>query len=538
MLSLCPKSSCNTGSWGVLGPRVGLYDSVMIRYISCGSTFQTATSPTESASECWPQEFYNWVMKTDTNLMVGPTPEGNDNMNPTVFSLENGVIQCMSVNNSPDPAAQHMQFIPVPVDNSTDGSVHYGQPVFIMGSADGVTPLKNYILTVISDGQGGGVVSVRSPVDKYQNAMFALYPVNKPSYCSDLSCHILPNIYPSTLRTFDYSSDSSVLYPDTCPATCKLCKTDSQCSEGTVCVNGSCVPVCDVMKCSSNETCINGVCMCGSTVCMSGETCGPQGTCTCNGKTCLNDEGCLNDTCTKLCGGVLCTDDQKCVSGNCVDLCGDVVCNSNQVCVNGVCMSQCGKNMCATGYGCLNGNCVPLCGNKICELDQKCVNDVCLTICGKDTNGNDVTCNENETCVNGKCVTQCGNVVCSNGQKCVDKQCVPLCQGVTCPNGQSCIQGKCVVPCKDIKCPDGKGCNPSTNECVPNCQLTPCNSGYTCDLSSGNCVKKHSGMSSTLKYTIIGGGVLVVIIIIIVASVVSSGKHVSYPSSQYRYNYR
>lgn len=538
MLSLCPKSSCTEGSWGALGPTVGKNDAVMIRYISCGSDFQTNPTTSPTVSECWPQEFYNWVMKTDTNLVVGPTPEENDLVNPTVFSLQDGVIQCMAVVNIQDPDVQNMKFIPVPVEGSEINGVRYGQPVYIMGSADGVTPLKNYILTVVSDGQGGGVVSVRSPVDSYQTALFSLYPTNKPSYCSDLTCHVLPNMYPSTLLTFEYSSDSTVLYPETCPATCKICKTDSQCASGTVCFKGSCVPACDVMKCAQNETCVNGVCMCGNTKCASGESCGLQGVCTCNGKVCSSDEGCLNGVCTKLCGDALCTDGQKCVSNKCVDLCGTNVCDSNQVCVNGVCMTTCGKNMCAPGYGCSNNNCVPLCGGKICGLDQKCVNQVCLTICGKDADGNNITCNENETCVNGKCVTLCGDVVCTDNQKCVDKKCVSLCQGVTCPNGQTCIQGKCIVPCQGVTCSDGQSCNPSTNECVPNCQLTPCNSGYTCNTDSGQCDKKKSGMSNTLKYSLIGGGVVVVIIIIIIASVTSSGKHISYPPQQYRYNYQ
>ena len=67
MSSLCPSAPCPDGAWEEFGPEVGPNDSVMIRYISCGSSFSSdSTDKTKNA--CWPHEFYNWVKETERKL--------------------------------------------------------------------------------------------------------------------------------------------------------------------------------------------------------------------------------------------------------------------------------------------------------------------------------------------------------------------------------------------------------------------------------------------------------------------------------------
>jgi hypothetical protein len=160
-----------------------------------------------------------------------------------------------------------------------------------------------------------------------------------------------------------------------------------------VCVEGSCVPTCDVVSCG------------GGLVCH------------------LATGQCVPDNCHGF--PERCSATELCVSGSCVaNPCAGVTCsNAGEYCTDGQCVRSCSGVECGRGQECVRGACVDTCptscgSRRVCDLDSKaCIEDACL------------------------------GVVCGGGQVCDprDGSCVrDPCLGVTCPGaGQVCERGTC-----------------------------------------------------------------------------------------------
>ncbi len=180
--------------------------------------------------------------------------------------------------------------------------------------------------------------------------------------------------------------------PDLCAGV--TCDPLGQLGDATVCVDGSCSPICDTVTCPSTLVCrtTDGVCV-------------PDD---CRGfpDRCMGTETCVDGTCvSNPCAGVECSGGQFCSDGVCIDSCADVTCPAGQSCTAGTCSA-----------------------------------DPCA----------DVTCDSPQVCdpTTGECVgDQCSGVTCPAGQvcdpptgDCADDKCL----GVECPTGQECVDGDCV----------------------------------------------------------------------------------------------
>jgi hypothetical protein len=171
----------------------------------------------------------------------------------------------------------------------------------------------------------------------------------------------------------------------------------------TECVDGDCVPSCDLVTCPQGQVCF-----------------GPDGSC--------RPDNCLTFP-------DRCTNDEFCVAGDCVeDPCFDVDCP-------------------AAGDYCVDGNCVASCAGVECPEGQRCERGSCTTHpCGEN-------CPEGEVCDedDGECKSDpCRFVQCPTGQACNPSNGTceqDPCLGVECPEaGQVCVGGSCYDP-DDLKPP-------------------------------------------------------------------------------------
>jgi MYXO-CTERM domain-containing protein len=168
--------------------------------------------------------------------------------------------------------------------------------------------------------------------------------------------------------------------------------------EKTVCVDGACVPACDIANCGTVLVCRES----------DGE-CVPDN---CNSfpERCTAGQFCVDGTCVAdPCLNVSCTAPEYCVDGACVRSCASVECRSDQMCVMGVCQDN-------------------LCAGKSCPMYQVC----------DPSTGN---------CTQDQCL---GHAACPSGQICdpLSGDCIDdRCLGVECPGaGQVCKDGTCYDP--------------------------------------------------------------------------------------------
>lgn len=149
--------------------------------------------------------------------------------------------------------------------------------------------------------------------------------------------------------------------------TTTTCTTNSQCSTGQVCLNGTCQSCTANSQCPTGQVCQNGVCQsCSATVsCPTGQIC-QNGTCVTSGCT-------SNSQCT---GGQIC--DQT--TGQCQPCNTTAQCPTGQYCINGSCKTPtCTSNaQCTGGQVCSNGQCTSCTANSQCTSGQICNNGVCM----------------------------------------------------------------------------------------------------------------------------------------------------------------
>jgi len=270
------------------------------------------------------------------------------------------------------------------------------------------------------------------------------------------------------------------------------CTTDSQCGSGQICLNGSCTPGCD-----QNNQCVSNQCD------LSTHNCVPPPTCSTDGD-CASGQICLNGSCTPGCD-----QNSQCSSNNCdlsTHTCvpppscsADTDCDSGQICLNGTCTPGCDQNSQCTSNSCdlSTHTCVP---PPTCSSDTDCASgEICLN--GTCAPG----CDQDNQCVSNQCELSTHNCVpppactmdsqCGSGQICLDGSCTPGCdKDNQCSNGQVCNTNthQCVTPppptcSSDSQCESGQICVNGT--CTPGChQDNQCPSNQICDTSTNQCV--------------------------------------------------
>lgn len=247
---------------------------------------------------------------------------------------------------------------------------------------------------------------------------------------------------------------------NTSPTQCLVCGEGGEpsgegcvgicCPCGTSCANGGCEcapgqTFCgddpNSACCPAGQICSGGVCTacsagqtaCGTTCCVSGETCCGGTTCCPSGSTCQNGS-CTTSTCppgTTACSATCCGSGQTCMNGSCIPTttCAPNSCLPGQpCCVNFLGQPGCGPS----GYFCC-----PATGNA-CPPGTTC--------CGALTSATSAT----ELC-------------CSSGETCFA---VPGIGAACCPAGDfGCtFPGGGIVGC----CPNGYTCNATDGfSCIP-----------------------------------------------------------------------
>ena len=369
------------------------------------------------------------------------------------------------------------------------------------------------------------------------------------SPCIVLTCHLPDKVVDGKKLTngVEFSIDDDmencspcVKYHIECPGctncpivdkTLCFCTGPTDCPPCHVCINGECIPTCDIcdpvtgdcVSCNDEHPCP------GDQICVQGECQCPQGKYDpVTGKCveCIVGDVNPNNPCLICLGGSWA---QKiCASGvvdpvtcDCTGCNGNTDCGENQCCYDGECLCckdsaiydpilgkcvpkpPCDPNTpCPECMDCLNGQCVP----RVCPEGYICVGDSCVPEC----DCNNPTCNTANACVptaDGRCYcspcsgacssgAECGpGCYCDNGQ-CKPKPCVGTCvDGTECGPGCGCLNGEC-VPCNSVNCANNPtactqilGCKCSGGGCEKaiGCQdkectsSANCNDGCTCD---------------------------------------------------------
>ena len=235
----------------------------------------------------------------------------------------------------------------------------------------------------------------------------------------------LPDVCDCLDNDCDGSTDEEP--PAICPpgSACVNCQCATPCGDdefpcpgGFECVDDYCVPdPCFEVECPPNEDgqqiCVEGECVpaCDLVECPPGTACSPA------------DGTCHFDDCIGF--PERCDDDELCVGGTCeADPCAGVTCTEpNEYCFGGECVGSCAGVECETGQTCQFGQCVDdACDGVACGADR---------VCDPDT---------------GECVVNQCDRPCRQGQVCDpgSGECIKdPCLGVDCPAGQSCEGGSC-----------------------------------------------------------------------------------------------
>ncbi|MEZ0313951.1 MAG: hypothetical protein ACAI38_19440 [Myxococcota bacterium] len=335
-----------------------------------------------------------------------------------------------------------------------------------------------------------------------------------------------------------------------------FCRSDEQCSNGEACVDGvcrrtpcfgvtcpgvgdvcafQCIPTsasCNDVDCIDNfEHCVNGDCVpsCDIDPCED-PGCDPVGDPNCVAGDCVNGTLCFGGFCREITpcgddGDAFCGAGFICSLGcNTPSLCDSISCNAGWTCTiqtdgMGVqfptCVgSPCSGLSCGPGESCIGGSCIDTCefvpcadGGRQCASDaQICCNGVCCGegeicrvirddqpgVCLRPEGICDPPCSADEVCVAGECLCaeypnprECGGGECCRTQTC-DNPCNPnpcatnvgnpLCT-VDC----SLTEGyRCVNDCGGVVCPKlNTVCEPSSGDCLCGTPGTAC-AGTNC----------------------------------------------------------
>lgn len=228
------------------------------------------------------------------------------------------------------------------------------------------------------------------------------------------------------------------------------CRSNTDCSGGAVCVDGTCArSTCDSAttscpctadtQCTGGQVCLGGRCAAPSTACRFNAQCGAN-------------RVCVNQACRAACSATApCAAGQVCTDGVCVDqpagqCVRDSECGAGRRCLNSTCYNRCASAAdCGAGLYCSDeGVCLadtrrqPFCtSNAQCESGSECIDGVCRRPCtdNADCARTDVSyrncaplaylgntrryCQTNNE-VNSTCARQAD---CSSGQSCVDGVC-------------------------------------------------------------------------------------------------------------------
>lgn len=299
----------------------------------------------------------------------------------------------------------------------------------------------------------------------------------------------------------------------------------ANCTDGTRCHLGKCVPDCKDGQTECGETCADlktDKANCGKcgTACRDGESCF-EGTCTkdCAEGTTLCDGVCIDTKKdVRNCGacGTTCKDGEVCKDGSC-----EVFCASGQENCDGTCTNvqsdnkNCGScgTACGDGEVCTSGKCEFACQKGQVQCEQSCVNvQTDRAHCGACKNA----CKDGEVCNAGKCELSCGvgTKDCSGG--CVNVQtdranCGDC--GKACGDGEVCSAGTCELSCqKDLKkcgtlCVNTQTDRANCGDCGTACKAGEvCNAGK-CELTctpnttecNGSCVNLQTDNSNCGK---------------------------------------
>ena len=157
-----------------------------------------------------------------------------------------------------------------------------------------------------------------------------------------------------------------------------------------VCSQGSCVPSCasGEFPCPPDKTCDTSTGLCVEGACV--------------GKNCSAGTICRGGDCVPPCSGIVCPHAQQCVADKCVDLCAAATCGTGETCLEGKCLSgcnQCNGITCAAPLGCdtVSGACIDLSCSPPCPGGSYCDAGQCKDAC------DGAVCPGGAACANGHC---------------------------------------------------------------------------------------------------------------------------------------
>ncbi len=379
------------------------------------------------------------------------------------------------------------------------------------------------------------------------------HPCPAGSMCADSICvpDTRPDLdNPTPTDGFDGDWDNPFPGGDNEVVPENFCRADEQCGNGEACVDGrcrrtpcfgvtcpgvgdacayQCIPTaaaCNDVRCADNfEHCVNGDCVpsCDIDPCVDpGCTGGPN----CVAGQCTNGTLCFGGTCREItpcgedgdafCGvGFLCS-----LGCNTPSLCDSITCNAGWTCTiqtddMGIqfptCIgSPCSGLSCGPGESCIGGSCIDTCefvpcadGGRQCASDaQICCNGTCCAegeicrvvredqpgICLRPEGICDPPCNDDQICVAGQCLCAeypnpraCGGNECCRTQAC-DNPCDPN------PCAGNAGNPLCTIDCNE----------PAGYRCVNDCGGVVCPKLNTvCDPGSGACLCGTPGAACT-----------------------------------------
>jgi hypothetical protein len=184
------------------------------------------------------------------------------------------------------------------------------------------------------------------------------------------NCGIVPDGCGGTLRCGTCAGTSNDCRDNVCE---RGCRSNSECSDGTACINGSCSDKCNgPADCPSGQSCSNGSCVANQA------------------QSCQYDSQCRSD--------------ERCMSGYCSG-------NNTNNTTNQTCRYD---NDCRVGETCRNGLCSTYNNNsQTCRYDSDCpYNSSCFNgYCSGTNTGSGSTCRNDSDCRYGE---WCGNGYCQS----------------------------------------------------------------------------------------------------------------------------
>jgi len=356
------------------------------------------------------------------------------------------------------------------------------------------------------------------------------------------------------MRYAPVCGDDGITYGNACQAACanvtidhegkcvNVCSSDSDCTTGKVCVEGSCVkdPTCSSNSdCNNGDVCINGKCefVCPEILCnLYCENGFKKDTNGCDTCECIeNPNECRqNSDCNP---GQICKFETYCGVGVCVDevQCPDVMCmlaceNGFKKGADGCDICECAEpdNKCQANSDCSVG--------EYCRFETYCGAGICTPVeveCRVDSD-----CGETSACIDGECkgtgLLCDNNSQCSEGEICIDGLCKEVevecqvdadcgedqhCELMDCEDSTDCGNGGvCVdnpIVCEDIMCAlycengfkkDENGCD--TCECIESNECSSdadCEIGDLCKITSNSDAGTCQGCECTSEYAPVCG---------------------------------